>query len=295
MAYSPQDRRKELRRNPTNFTARANMGAYRAYLRKKMQEKGTKSKVNVKRVGDKTVTTTDNNLYNTPINRTDISTSAQNKTEDKVNKQEKKKEEVVKKPENKVKTKEKKSTDTRPIGNRTIFDKSEKENINRKILLKREQMERKLGKSRARSMQKGQQELPAFFKWAKENPAQFIGALPITGGGAYLGLKAASKVGGIIGKSKFRKKLTEAVKGSPEFLGKAFRYFTKKAGGGYQKAKASAKKFKKKIDDVDKKTTSKKSKTDFTTDKKGTTRKTQPKKKQKKKLKKKKILKKKEQ
>ena len=75
----------------------------------------------------------------------------------------------------------------------------------------------------------------------KKNPAQFIGALPITGGAAYLGLKAASKVGGIIGKSKFRKKLTEAVKGSPEFLGKAFRYFTKKAGGGYQKAKASAK------------------------------------------------------
>ena len=292
MAYSPQDRRKELRRNPTNFTARANMGAYRAYLRKKMQEKGTKSKVNVKRVGDKTVTTTDNNLYTTPINRTDISTSAQNKTEDKVNKQEKKKEEVVKKPENKVKTKEKKSTDTRPIGDRTIFDKSEKENINRKILLKREQMERKLGKSRARSMQKGQQELPAFFKWAKENPAQFIGALPITGGGAYLGLKAASKVGGIIGKSKFRKKLTEAVKGSPEFLGKAFRYFTKKAGGGYQKAKASAKKFKKKIDDVDKKTTSKKSKTDFTTDKKGTTRKTTTKKKTQKKTEEKKDFKK---
>ena len=257
MAYSPQDRRKELRRNPTNFTARANMGAYRAYLRKKMQEKGTKSKVNVKRVGDKTVTTTDNNLYNTPINRTDISTSAQNKTEDKVNKQEKKKQEVVKKPENKVKTKEKKSTDTRPIGDRTIFDKSEKENINRKILLKREQMERKLGKSRARSMQKGQQELPAFFKWAKENPAQFIGAIPIMGGTTYLGLKAASKVGGIIGKSKFRKKLTEAVKGSPEFLGKAFRYFTKKAGGGYQKAKEGAKKFKQKIDDVDKKTSPK--------------------------------------
>ena len=72
-----------------------------------MQEKGTKSKINVKRVGDKTVTTTDNNLYTTPINRTDISTSPQNQTEDKVNKQEKKKEEVVKKPENKVKTKEK--------------------------------------------------------------------------------------------------------------------------------------------------------------------------------------------
>ena len=274
MAYSPQDRRKELRRNPTNFTARANMGAYRAYLRKKMQEKGTKSKVNVKRVGDKTVTTTDNNLYNTPINRTDISTSAQNKTEDKVNKQEKKKQEVVKKPENKVKTKEKKSTDTRPIGDRTIFDKSEKENINRKILLKREQMERKLGKSRARSMQKGQQELPAFFKWAKENPAQFIGAIPIMGGTTYLGLKAASKVGGIIGKSKFRKKLTEAVKGSPEFLGKAFRYFTKKAGGGYQKAKEAAKKFKQKIDDVDKKTSPKPK----TTTKKKTKKKTEEKK-----------------
>ena len=272
MAYSPQDRRKELRRNPTNFTARANMGAYRAYLRKKMQEKGTKSKVNVKRVGDKTVTTTDNNLYNTPINRTDISTSAQNKTEDKVNKQEKKKEEVVKKPENKVKTKEKKSTDTRPIGDRTIFDKSEKENINRKILLKREQMERKLGKSRTKSLQKGQQELPAFFKWAKDNPAQFIGALPITGGVTYLGLKAASKIGGLVGKSKFRKKLTEAVKGSPEFLGKAFRYFTKKAGGGYQKAKASAKKFKQKIDDVDKKKTSPKPKA---TTKKKTQKKTE--------------------
>ena len=108
-------------------------------------------------------------------------------------------------------------------------------------------MERKLGKSRARSMQKGQQELPAFFKWAKENPAQFIGAIPIMGGTTYLGLKAASKVGGIIGKSKFRKKLTEAVKGSPEFLGIAFRYFTKKAGGGYQKAKEGAKKFKQKI------------------------------------------------
>ena len=67
MAYSPQDRKKELRRNPTNFTARANMGAYRAFLRKKMQEKGTKSKVNVKRTGDKTVTTTDNSLYNVPI------------------------------------------------------------------------------------------------------------------------------------------------------------------------------------------------------------------------------------
>ena len=39
MAYSPQDRRKELRRNPTNFTARANMGAYRAYLRKKCKKK----------------------------------------------------------------------------------------------------------------------------------------------------------------------------------------------------------------------------------------------------------------
>ena len=260
MAYSPQDRRKELRRNPTNFTARANMGAYRAYLRKKMQEKGTKSKVNVKRVGDKTLTTTDNNLYNTPINRTDISTSAQNKTEDKVNKQEKKKEEVVKKPESKVKKEEKKSTDARPIGDRTIFDKSEKENINRKILFKREQMERKLGKSRTKSMQKGQQELPAFFKWAKENPAQFIGALPITGGATYLSLKAASKLSGLVGKSKFRKKLTEAVKGSPEFLGKAFRYFTKKAGGGYQKAKEGAKKFKQKIDDVDKKKTSSKPK-----------------------------------
>ena len=272
MAYSPQDRRKELRRNPTNFTARANMGAYRAYLRKKMQEKGTKSKVNVKRVGDKTVTTTDNNLYNTPINRTDISTSAQNKTEDKVNKQEKKKEEVVKKPESKVKTEEKKSTNARPIGDRTIFDKSEKENINRKILLKREQMERKLGKSRTKSLQKGQQELPAFFKWAKDNPAQFIGALPITGGVTYLGLKAASKIGGLVGKSKFRKKLTEAVKGSPEFLGKAFRYFTKKAGGGYQKAKASAKKFKQKIDDVDKKKTSPKPKA---TTKKKTQKKTE--------------------
>ena len=256
MAYSPQDRKKELRRNPTNFTARANMGAYRAYLRKKMQEKGTKSKVNAKQKGEKTITTTDNTLYNVPITKTDLSTSAQNKTEDKVNKQEKKKEEVVKKPDNKVKTEEKKSTDARSLGDRTIFDKSEKENINRKILLKREQMERKLGKSRTRSMQKGQQELPAFFKWAKENPAQFIGAIPIGGGATYLGLKAASKVGGIIGKSKFRKKLTEAVKGSPEFLGKAFRYFTKKAGGGYQKAKEGAKKFKKKIDDVDKKTKS---------------------------------------
>lgn len=274
MAYSPQDRRKELRRNPTNFTARANMGAYRAYLRKKMQEKGTKSKVDVKPKGEKTVTTTDNTLYNIPINKTDLSSSAQNKTEDKVNKQEKKKEEVVKKPENKVKTEEKKSTDTRPLGDRTIFDKSEKENINRKILLKREQMERKLGKSRAMSMQKGQQELPAFFKWAKENPAQFIGALPITGGATYLGLKAASKVGGIIGKSKFRKKLSEAVKGSPEFLGKAFRYFTKKAGGGYQKAKEGAKKFKQKIDDVDKKTTSPKPKA---TTKKKTQKKTEEK------------------
>ena len=260
MAYSPQDRRKELRRNPTNFTARANMGAYRAYLRKKMQEKGTKSKVDIKPKGKKTVTTTDNTLYNIPINKTDLSSSAQNKTEDKVNKQEKKKEEVVKKPESKVKTEEKKSTDARPIGDRTIFDKSEKENINRKILLKREQMERKLGKSRTKSMQKGQQELPAFFKWAKENPAQFIGALPITGGATYLGLKAASKLSGLVGKSKFRKKLTEAVKGSPEFLGKAFRYFTKKAGGGYQKAKEGAKKFKKKIDDVDKKKTSPKPK-----------------------------------
>ena len=32
---TPQDRRKELRRNPTNYTARANMGAYRAYFVKK--------------------------------------------------------------------------------------------------------------------------------------------------------------------------------------------------------------------------------------------------------------------
>ena len=133
-------------------------------------------------------------------------------------------------------------------------------------------MERKLGKSRTKSLQKGQQELPAFFKWAKDNPAQFIGALPITGGVTYLGLKAASKIGGLVGKSKFRKKLTEAVKGSPEFLGKAFRYFTKKAGGGYQKAKASAKKFKQKIDDVDKKKTSPKPKA---TTKKKTQKKTE--------------------
>ena len=292
MAYSPQDRKKELRRNPTNFTARANMGAYRAFLRKKMQEKGTKSKVNVKRTGDKTVTTTDNSLYNVPITKTDLSTSAQNKTKDKVNKQEEKQKEVIKKPENKVKTKEKQSENKPSIGDRTIFDKSEKEAINRKILFKREQMERKLGKSRTKSLQKGQQDIPEFFKWVKENPTQFIAALPVTGGATYLGLKAASKLGGLVGKSKFRKKLTEAVKGSPEFLGKAFRYFTKKAGGGFKKATDSAKKFKKKIDDVDKikktrkefkakkaqqKTkpkTDTKRRPDFTTDSKGTTRKT---------------------
>ena len=40
----------------------------------KMQKKAQSLEVNVKRVGDKTVTTTDNNLY-TPINGTDISTS----------------------------------------------------------------------------------------------------------------------------------------------------------------------------------------------------------------------------
>ena len=33
---TPQDRRKELRRNPTNYLARANMGKYRAYLRERL-------------------------------------------------------------------------------------------------------------------------------------------------------------------------------------------------------------------------------------------------------------------
>ena len=36
---TPQDRRKELRRNPTNYLARANMGKYRAYLRERLAKK----------------------------------------------------------------------------------------------------------------------------------------------------------------------------------------------------------------------------------------------------------------
>ena len=44
-------------------------------------------------------------------------------------------------------------------------------------------MERKLGRVVQGLCKKDNKKVTdAFFKWAKENPAQFIGALPITGG-----------------------------------------------------------------------------------------------------------------
>jgi len=59
---TPQDRRKELRRNPTNYLARANMGKYRAYLRERLAKKGVaKDKIDIKQQGDKFVFVSPNN------------------------------------------------------------------------------------------------------------------------------------------------------------------------------------------------------------------------------------------
>ena len=59
---TPQDRKKELRRNPTNYTARANMGRYRAYLRERLAKKGVaKDKIDIKQQGDKFVFVSPNN------------------------------------------------------------------------------------------------------------------------------------------------------------------------------------------------------------------------------------------
>lgn len=52
---TPEERRKELRRNPTNYLARANMGKYRAYLRNKLKSNKNidENKVDVKLVDGK--------------------------------------------------------------------------------------------------------------------------------------------------------------------------------------------------------------------------------------------------
>ena len=52
---TPEERRKELRRNPTNYLARANMGKYRAYLRNKLKSNKNidENKVDVKLVNGK--------------------------------------------------------------------------------------------------------------------------------------------------------------------------------------------------------------------------------------------------
>ena len=59
---TPQDRRKELRRNPTNYLARANMGKYRAYLRERLAKKGVATdKIDIKQQGNKFVFVSPNN------------------------------------------------------------------------------------------------------------------------------------------------------------------------------------------------------------------------------------------
>ena len=59
---TPEERRKELRRNPTNYLARANMGKYRAYLRERLAKKGiAKNKIDIKQEGDKFVFVSPNN------------------------------------------------------------------------------------------------------------------------------------------------------------------------------------------------------------------------------------------
>ena len=76
---TPQDRRKELRRNPTNYLARANMGKYRAYLRERLAKKGVaKDKIDIKQQGDKFVFVSPNNQKTItktniapPVNKTD--------------------------------------------------------------------------------------------------------------------------------------------------------------------------------------------------------------------------------
>lgn len=52
---TPEERRKELKRNPTNYLARANMGKYRAYLRNKLKSNKNidENKVDVKLVDGK--------------------------------------------------------------------------------------------------------------------------------------------------------------------------------------------------------------------------------------------------
>tara|TARA_B100000123_G_scaffold90302_1_gene65597 strand:+ start:269 stop:1846 length:1578 start_codon:yes stop_codon:yes gene_type:complete len=76
---TPQDRRKELRRNPTNYLARANMGKYRAYLRERLAKKGVaKDKIDIKQQGNKFVFVSPNNQKTItktniapPVNKTD--------------------------------------------------------------------------------------------------------------------------------------------------------------------------------------------------------------------------------
>ena len=59
---TPEERRKELRRNPTNYLARANMGKYRAYLRERLAKKGVDpNKVDIKQDKNKFVFVSPNN------------------------------------------------------------------------------------------------------------------------------------------------------------------------------------------------------------------------------------------
>lgn len=59
---TPQERRKELRRNPTNYLARANMGKYRAYLRERLAKKNIDpKKIDIKQEGNKFVFVSPNN------------------------------------------------------------------------------------------------------------------------------------------------------------------------------------------------------------------------------------------
>ena len=59
---TPEERRKELRRNPTNYLARANMGKYRAYLRERLAKKGVDpKKIDIKQEDNKFVFVSPNN------------------------------------------------------------------------------------------------------------------------------------------------------------------------------------------------------------------------------------------
>lgn len=80
---TPEERRKELRRNPTNYLARANMGKYRAYLRERLAKKGIDpKKVDIKQDKNKFVFVSPNNQKTItrtniapPVNKTDSTDS----------------------------------------------------------------------------------------------------------------------------------------------------------------------------------------------------------------------------